>query len=170
MVKNYKVVFLAIIITLILPQISNGLIIELSLPNLVKTSDLIVRGYVVKTESHLGSLSWDPNSRIILTKTTLQISESYKGISTKDEITIETEGGEIGETGLFVEDMPKFTPNEEVIVFLGAQDSKGIRRVINLYNGKYTLSEGKILERNEPINQFVNKIKQTVKATRGGAR
>ena len=170
MSKNHKVVFLAIIIATILPQISSGLIIELSMPNLVKTSDLIVRGSVVKTESRWGSLSWDPNSRIILTRTTLQISEFYNGVSDKSEIIIETEGGEIGEVGLLVEDMPQFEPNEEVIVFLGTQDSKGIRRVVNLYNGKYTLSEGKILERNEPITQFVNKIKQTVKQTRGGLR
>jgi hypothetical protein len=170
MVKNYKVLFLAIIIATVLPQISSGLIVQLSMSDLVKTSDLIVRGDVIKTESHWGSLSWDPNSRIILTRTTLQISESYKGLADKNEITIETEGGEIGEVGLLVEDMPRFVPNEEVIVFLSAQDSKGIRRVVNLYNGKYSLSEGKILEQNEPINQFVNKIKQTVKETRGGTR
>ena len=170
MLKKYKVALLAIVFATVLPQISSGLIIELSMPNLVKTSDLIVRGSIVKTESYWGSLSWDPNSRIILTSATLQISESYKGVSDKSEIIIETEGGEIGEIGLFVEDMPKFAPNQDVIVFLSAQDSKGIRRVVNLYNGKYSLSEGKVLERNETINQFVNKIKQTVKQTRGGLR
>jgi len=170
MLKNYKVVLLAIIIATVLPQISSGLIIQLPMPDLVKTSDLIIRGSIVKTESYWGSLSWDPNSRIILTSATLQIGESYKGVSDKSEIIIETEGGEIGEIGLFVEDMPKFEPNQEVVVFLSAPDSKGIRRVVNLYNGKYSLSAGKVLERNETINQFVNKIKQTVKETRRGSR
>lgn len=171
MLKYIKVIIPVLILFVIfIPTPSKGLIIELPFSDLVKASDLIVRGRVTKTEAYWGSLSWDPNSRIILTGVTVQITEFYKGRTDKNQIIIETEGGEIGDIGLWVEDMPRFEPNEEVIVFLSPQDSKGIRRVVNFYNGKYTLSKGMVLERDERINQFVNKIKQTVRQTRGGER
>lgn len=168
--KYIKLLILTFLITTLLPTISNALYIKYSFSDLVKTSDLIVRGNVIKSESHWGSLAWDPNSRIIFTNTTVQITEPYKGEADKSEIIIETQGGEIGEIGLMVEDMPQFEPGEEVIVFLTPPDPKGIRRVDNYDNGKYTLSEGKIIQNNEPISQFISKIKQTVKETRRGTR
>jgi hypothetical protein len=168
--KHIKLLLPALLIITLLPVVGNALYIKYSFADLVKRADLVVRGKVIKCESYWGSLPWDINSRIIFTKTTIQITECFKGETGKNEIVIETQGGEIGDVGLKVEDMPRFEPNEDVILFLYPQDSKGIRTVVNFDNGKYTLQQGKVVQNNETVSQFISKIKQAVKETRRGTR
>jgi len=161
--KSSYFIALTILIVGLLPNIVQALLIEYSLPELVKESDIICRGKVIKTECRWGSPDWDQNSHLIFTDITLSASEFYKGKPEKKELIITCEGGEVGEVGLLVEDMPQFKIGEEVLVFLGKETSKGTRTVTNLYNGKYTISQGRVLEKNEPINRFVNRVKNTVK-------
>jgi hypothetical protein len=163
MVKNIKVILLITLIIWLFPTIGNCLINELSLKDLAKASNLIVRGNVVKTESHWTNPTWDPNSKIIVTDVTLRINELFKGTSIQRQLIVQTEGGEVGDVGLAVEDMPKFSLSEEVIVFLSPTNAKGVRTVTNLHNGKYTIAQGKILEKDVSTGQFVNKIRQTLK-------
>ena len=163
MVKNIKVILLITLIIWLFPTISNCLIIESSLKDLAKASNLIVRGNVVRTESYWSNPTWDPNSKIIVTDVTLRINEFIKGTSNSRQLVIQTEGGEVGDIGLAVEDMPKFSLSEEVIVLLSQTNTKGVRTVTNLHNGKYTIAQGKILEKDMPTGQFVNKIRETLK-------
>jgi hypothetical protein len=163
MVKNIKVILLATLILCLLPAISYCLINQLPLKELTKASDLIVKGSVVKTESHWTNPTWDPNSKIIVTDITFRINEFIKGASHPKQVIIQTEGGEVGDIGLAVEDMPRFSSNEEAIVFLSSTTAKGVRTVINLHNGKYTIAQGKILEKDMPATQFIDNIRQAVK-------
>ena len=162
MSQNLKF-FLAVLIMLLLTNLSEALLIELPLPELVKESDIIIRGEVVKTESRWGYLEYNANSRIIFTDVTIAVTDYLKGASDKSEVVIETEGGEIGEIGLMVEDMPKFETGEDVVLFLSQENNQGMRKVANLRNGKYSISEGTVLERDEPITRFERTIKQFVK-------
>jgi hypothetical protein len=147
-----------------------AMIIEMSLPELVSNSDAVVRGEVTKTECRWIHPDWDPNSRIIVTDVTLTVLNSIKGKLDNTEVIIETPGGEIGDTGLWVEDAPRFRPGEETIVFLGPENPQGMHSVTNSCNGKYTIADGIVLEKNEPVSRFVRRTIQVVRDQDGRKR
>lgn len=79
---------------------------------LARKADLIVRGTVLRSESH-----WTGDHRRIVTDVEVSVAEALKGSPAKT-VVIEQPGGEVGNLGQYVEGVARFALGEEVIVFL----------------------------------------------------
>lgn len=87
--------------------------IKLSLEKLTIGADAIILGEVKNIQCQ-----WSMDRSIILTISTLQIHEILKGNVNNNQVLVQHPGGEVGDLGLKVSDMPSFQPNEMVLVFL----------------------------------------------------
>jgi hypothetical protein len=103
-------------------------LIQASIEELAAGSDLVVRGTVAKTES---SLTKD-GSRIV-TAVRVDVAETLKGAPAR-QVTVVTEGGEVGEIGQVVSGAPRFSEKEEVVLFLAREGA--VHRVVGMAQGK----------------------------------
>ena len=79
---------------------------------LSKGADVIVTGKVAKQKS-----SWNKDKTRIYTQATLQVDEYLKGNS-GNSVVVTYPGGEVGDVGELYTHMPRFTNDENVLVFL----------------------------------------------------
>lgn len=101
------------------------------LENLSKQADVILIGKVTKQTS-----DWNENKTRIFTKATLQVDEYLKGNGSKNSIEVTYPGGEVGEVGELYTHMPRFSYNEEVLVFLKKDAKSSGYKVCNGEDGK----------------------------------
>jgi hypothetical protein len=119
------------------PAVTQATTVErLTLEDLATRSQNIVQGTVRGSRSY-----WSPNGKLILTDTTIEVSESMKGQSSRT-VQVTTVGGRIGDTVLHVGGMPAFVPGESTIVF--TQRSNGYHTVLGMSQGKFTVSNGEV--------------------------
>ena len=81
----------------------------------------------------------DENTGLIFTYTTFKIDESLKG-EYGDEIVLRIIGGTVGDTTINAPDAPRFSPDEEVVLFLGPKNTKGYPVLKSIYSGVYRIS------------------------------
>lgn len=105
-----------------------------TLEDLTVRAASIFEGTVTSTESH-----WDARRRVILTTTTLQITDGLKG-SSSGSVQITTIGGRVGNSVLHVAGMAAFRPGETAIVF--TERSGSHTTVLGLSQGKFALVNG----------------------------
>lgn len=109
------------------------------LPELARTSDAVVRGKVVETQSR-----WTADRSRIVTDVTIEVAETLKGAPGRT-VTIVQPGGRVGDIGQKVAGLASFEKGEEVVVFLEKRGDE--RFVVNgLAQGKYRVertSDGK---------------------------
>ena len=102
-----------------LPALIQATTVErLSLDDLAARSQTIVQGTVLGSRTY-----WSPDGKLILTNTTIQVTESLKGQAGRT-VEVTTVGGQIGDRILHVGGMPAFVPGESTIVF-AAKITKG---------------------------------------------
>jgi len=142
-------------LALVVPQ-SDAYMRQVSMDYLAKHSDNIIRGTVVGMRSY-----WTPNHRAIYTDVTVSVDAQYKGRVGARQVTVTIQGGEVGEIGLRVSDMPVFRKGEDVILFLNRKGP--VFEVNSLYQGKYTVERGLVKEKDVRVDEFVRKIRETVK-------
>jgi hypothetical protein len=147
-------------VAVVLATTAKAAIVEMTLPELVAGSEMIVRGEV----SALDSRWSDARRRLIVTDVTIDIRELSKGILDSSQVVVTVLGGVIGELGLLVEDQPRFRIGQQVILFLRPPDDQGERTVTNLYHGAYTIRDDRILETGESRAQFEARIDEAVRA------
>lgn len=116
--KIRKYLFMRYILTFIILvfcslSLSKALMIKLSLAKLSIKADAIVLGEIKEIRSQ-----WSIDKSIIMTIVTLQIHEILKGDIDNYQLLIQFPGGEVGDIGLKVSDMPSFKQNEIVLIFL----------------------------------------------------
>jgi len=132
-----------------------------NLENFVKRSEVIARGKVSQVKPE-----WDKEKSRILSKVSIDVSESYKGSET-GKLVITHLGGEIGEVGELYSHEPQFTLDEEVLIF-AKRDKDNNLRVTRGYEGKLkittdkTTGEKKIGASNS-LNEFSSRIKSIIK-------
>jgi len=90
-----------------------AIMIKLSLERLSRRADAIIEGMVVDVSSE-----WSLDHSIIQTVVTLQVQDIAKGDIADSQVLVQYPGGEIGDIGLKVADMPTFQRNEKVLVFM----------------------------------------------------
>lgn len=105
---------------------------------------LVVTGRVLAQES-----AWDQAHRKIFTYTEIQVLERIAGEGDPKTIVVRTMGGEVGDIGMKVSGVPKFKPEEEVLVFLRNDPVEaGTFQVIGMSQGKFRLvrqADGKVM-------------------------
>ncbi len=109
---------------------------EMSIEDLTGQADVIVTGEVKEVESRRSA-----EKTMIYTYITLAADRYIKG-NAGGTLTIITEGGNVDGYGVWVEDMPEFSKNESVLVFLkkaGREFS-----VAGLVQGKYIVENEEV--------------------------
>lgn len=96
---------------------------------------LVVTGRVLAQEA-----AWDQAHRKIFTFTEIQVLERIAGTSDPKSLVVRTMGGEVGDIGMKVSGTPKFSPDEEVLLFLRDDPVEaGTFQVIGMSQGKFRL-------------------------------
>ncbi len=93
------------------PVVSASMI-KISLEDLTREADVIVIGDIEEVESR-----WNLWRTMVYTYSTVSVEKYIKGTGS-EKLTIITKGGTVGDSGVWVEDVPEFTKNETVLVFL----------------------------------------------------
>lgn len=109
-------------------------LVALDVPGLTKLSDVVVRARVNKVEA-----KWNGDRTRIFTHAQLQTVEVLKG-NASTEVTAIQPGGEVGELGQIVHGTAKFTPGEELVVFLERRGP--FYTVTGMVQGKFVLVSG----------------------------
>ena len=107
--------------------------IRMDMAELAKTSADVVVAKCISTETKK-----DENTGLIFTYTTFKVDESLKG-EYGDEIVLRVIGGTVGDTTVNAPDAPRFSPDEEVVLFLGPRNTKGYPMLKSIYSGIYRI-------------------------------
>lgn len=121
------VVLLFILFTII--PIVSASIIKTSVEDLTIRADVIIIGDVKEVASR-----WNLWRTMIYTYSTLSVEKYIKGTG-PETLTIITKGGTVGDSSMWVEDVPVFEKNETVLVFL--KQAGGEFSVVGWIQGKY---------------------------------
>lgn len=150
------VVFLAVCLNCVLFQSSPALMKFADLDTVAKSASRIVRGTVVGMESY-----WGDDHRVIYTDVLVAVQSQFKGVPVGREVTVTVAGGIVGDIGLTVEDMPRFSNGQDVILFL---NKRGEAFEVNfLHQGKYTVKDEVVVETQVSLQEFLEEIRSAVK-------
>ena len=124
--------FLAL--TFFSPISSFALMIEKSAEELAQNAKIIVQGEVKSVRSYKGI------NGVIYTRASVLVSDVIKGKNIKKNITVEYEGGEVGDVGVRVEDEPSLEKGERVLLFLtNSFWRKNVYYIVGGVLGKYAI-------------------------------
>jgi hypothetical protein len=143
----------------------------LSTEELTRSSEAVVVGGVEDVESH-----WTQDGTSIFTTVSVDVEEVVRGVVIQQRVTVEYEGGEIGEIGLKVSDVAPLERGERVLLFLKSGKSKRYGSVYNIVGkaqGKYLIGEDGIarkrgfalssrkeaVESETPLRRLIEKIR-----------
>jgi hypothetical protein len=104
-------------------------IIAYDVPALTRASSVVVRGTVKSVAPR-----WTKDRARIMTDVVIEVSEPWKGTPAR-ELTVMQPGGVMGEIGQRVHGTAKFSPGEEVVVFLEARGDRYL--LTGMVQGKF---------------------------------
>lgn len=111
----------------------SALMVKISVEDLTKEADVIIKGDIKEVDSR-----WNLWRTMVYTYSTVSVEKYIKGTGS-ETLTIITEGGTVGDSGVWVEDTPVFTKNEKVLVFLKTAGREF--SVAGLVQGKYIIEK-----------------------------
>jgi hypothetical protein len=129
---------------------------RLSDDELVSRSAQIVRGKVIDLRSE-----WDPEGTHIYTYVDVRVDEAIKNAIYGELIKLRVLGGTVGDIRMTVYGMLSFTPDEEVILFLG-ENTRSFFPTVGQHEGKLrittdeTTGERRIIAPHRPTERLPN--------------
>jgi hypothetical protein len=133
--------------------------IPTDIKNLTAEADVILTGKVTKQNS-----SWNQDKTRIFTEVTVEVDEYLKGTNTNKTLVVNTPGGEVGEVGELYTHMPRFSKDEEVLLFVKKDKNDLSYKVLNGDDGKMTLyTDKKTGEKMTSSNKKVSILKNEIK-------
>jgi len=167
----FTIRFLCFIVLCFLSSSSYAIMKGLSTEELTKASDMVIVGKVENVEAQ-----WSKDGKIIFTSAYIVIDNVIKGPA-QANITVEYEGGEIGDIGLKVSDESPLLKGEKVILFLKSGKSKkdGVAyNIVGKSQGKYVIDAYGIatksgfsivdkeenIDNNLPVDELIEKIRE----------
>jgi hypothetical protein len=129
--KARWLVFLILVLSL---PIHAATVKRLDMDGLVTTAQTIVVGQVTSSHTY-----WTSDGRLILTRHTIEVDETLKGVSS-GTVEVTTIGGTIGDQTLYVSGMPAFGDGERTVLFL--ESTGRYRTVVGLGQGKFSIDGG----------------------------
>src|SRR3989344_4914502 len=116
------------------PVNSFALIIERGAEELSQDAKVIIQGEVKSVRYYKGI------NGVIYTRASVLVSDVIKGKNIKKNITVEYEGGEVGDIGVFMEDEPTLEKGEQVLLFLtNSFWRKNVYYIVGGVLGKYAI-------------------------------
>lgn len=134
--KHNSIRLLAVVI-LALAGALPAMMIEVPAPEVLSRADAVVTGTVTSVTSR-----WDETRTMILTDVEIRSEKLDKGHA-PTSLTLRLPGGEVGELGLAVEDIPTFRVGERTTVALTHSDRAGIFLLFGAYQGKLAGEPGR---------------------------
>ena len=126
--------FLFLALTFFLPASSFALMIERNAAELAQDAKVIVQGEVKSVKSYKGI------NGVIYTRASVMVNDVIKGKNIKKNITVEYEGGEVGDIGVWVEDEPTLEKGERALLFLtNSFWRKNVYYIVGGVLGKYAI-------------------------------
>lgn len=150
-------VLLLFILFVATPVVSASMI-KISVEDLTREADVIIIGDIKEVESR-----WNLWRTMIYTYSTLSVEKYVKGGEEQKTLTIITKGGTVGDSGVWVEDVPIFTKNEKVLVFLkkaGREFS-----VVGWVQGKYIVENENVHDisgEKTSLKDFLRRINDSI--------
>jgi hypothetical protein len=155
-----KIFFYAILITFFIHSEGRSQSIQSEIKNLSEGADIILTGKVVNQKSQ-----WNADKTRISTQTTIKVDEYLKGSIVDDRLVVTTPGGEIGEVGELYSHMPRFSNDEEVLLFVKNDNKDLSYKILNGEQGKLTLFDDKNSgEKITGFNMKISELKKEIKS------
>lgn len=127
--------------------------------NLSVSAEVILTGKVTKQNS-----SWNKDKTRIYTEVSVEVDEYLKGNNNNKTLVVTTPGGEVGEVGELYTHMPRFSKDEEVLLFVKKDKKDMSYKVLNGEDGKITLyTDKKTGEKVTSSNKKISKLKNEIK-------
>ncbi len=131
-----------------------------SIESLSERAEVILTGKVINQKS-----KWNDDQTRIFTQSTIQVDEYLKGNDANKNITITTPGGEVGEVGELYTHMPRFSSDEEVLLFIKKDKNNVDYKIVDGEDGKLTLVRNeKTGELVTSFNKKVSSLKSEIKS------
>ncbi|MEW6364867.1 MAG: hypothetical protein AB1714_09535 [Acidobacteriota bacterium] len=148
-----KAIYPALLLVLVTSAPASALMRKVSIEEVTAHSSQIVLGTVIEKHAE-----WTP-TRSIVTTVKVQVEERIMGSSGESYVTISVPGGEVGEIGLMVSDMPQFEIGQRALIYLNRSFRPGQHCVAAAFQGKYTLEGGRVLETGAAEHEFVEEVR-----------
>ena len=133
--------------------------IHSDIQSLSKGADVILTGKVSKQNS-----SWNKDKSRIYTDVTLEVEEYLKGNNGNKTLVVTTPGGEVGEVGELYTHMPRFSKDEEVLLFVKKDTKDMSYKVVNGEEGKIALyTDKKTGDKVTSSNRKISTLKKEIK-------
>ncbi len=132
-------------------------ITKTSVEDLTGEADVIVIGDVKEVASR-----WNLWRTTIYTYSTLSVEKYIKGTG-HETLTIITEGGTVGDLSMWVEDVPVFTKNETVLVFLKQAGNEF--SVVGWIQGKYIVENEYVRDLSDEktsLKDFLRRVEDAI--------
>jgi hypothetical protein len=100
---------------------------------------------------------WNEDRNYIFTYVTVDVDGYIKGTG-ENTVTVKIPGGAIGDIRLRVSDIPEFSDGEKVVLFL-TDKYPDHSNLLGLYQGKYTIVDDRVLEKDADLEDFLNEIR-----------
>ncbi len=126
--------------------------------SLSKKADLILTGKVIRQNS-----SWNSDRSRIYTNVVIQKNEYLKGNYSGQTLSLVTPGGEVGDVGELYSHMPRFSNEEEVLLFI-TKDKNMNYKVLGGEDGKLTLYRDKNGKLITSYNQEISSLKKEIQS------
>ncbi len=102
----------------------NAMMVPLSPTDLSAQAQVIVTGTVTGVTSQ-----WDDNHSTIYSDVTISVERFGKGIAAR-QLTVRVPGGEVGDIGMAVEDMPTFVTGQRVSLYLTPTSDRAVYNLV----------------------------------------
>ncbi|MCL6479189.1 MAG: matrixin family metalloprotease [Peptococcaceae bacterium] len=156
----FFLLFTAILIIFSFYGTAQGMTLYKDLKQLTEEADYIFIGKVIGLNSQ-----WNDTQTQIQTTVNILVEENLKNKRDSSTISITVPGGEVNGIIQRVTDIPVFTKNEKIVLFL---DQKGIDKfeVCGGSQGKLSIKDGKVS--NKTLNEFKHQINSILKGEPSG--
>lgn len=114
---------------LVLPQTASAMVLKMTLPEMVRTADSVVVARVMRQSQHINGPMASARPKVY-TDSNLKVERVLRG-SRPANIMLSQLGGTFDGNTLVVDELPKLSPGERLILFLDAQGS-----IVGGYQGK----------------------------------
>jgi len=159
----------ALTIILVLAVPAQAVMLKLSLDELAQKADSVVIGSVIESTSR-----WNNNHTCIYTEVVFNVEDVLKGTAKQGKVSLILPGGQVGDIGLTVSDVPRFETGEKAVLFLEqlSQDQfKDMRisyiqgdvsafKVCGRFQGKLNISNNQVC--NVSVSEFKTQLRDTL--------
>ena len=135
---------------------------KLTTKELTNRAEVIAVGKVTSMRSE-----WNRDKTRIYTKVTISVDQYVKGQRSEKTLTISHLGGEVGAVGELYSHTPRFSKDEEVLVFV-KKDKKNNLRITGGADGKFRITKSeltgkKLVGKIKTLEDFTARVKSIIK-------